>query len=143
MTLVDSNILIDIWTEDPEWHDWSVRSLQDCLEAGPVGINPIIYAELSLGFDHENDLRLAVQDATLDRLPLPYEAAFPAGRAFRAYRQRGGVRTAPLPDFLVGAHAEVEGLVLLTRDAVRFQTYFPKVRLVTPDQTGSNPKSAT
>ena len=133
MILVDSNVLIDIWRQDPDWYDWSARSLRVCLEAGPVGINPIIYAELSLGFDTEDELRLAVQDAMLDRLPLPYEAAFPAGRAFRAYRRRGGGRAAPLPDFLIGAHAEVGGLTLLTRDVARFQTYFPDVTLITPD----------
>jgi len=134
MTLVDSNILIDIWANDPNWREWSAGKLRDQLDAGPVAINPIIYAELSLGFDCERDLARAVQDATLERLPLPCGAAFPAGRAFRAYRKRGGMKTSPLPDFLVGAHAEVENLPLLTRDGKRFRSYFPRVKLICPDQ---------
>jgi predicted nucleic acid-binding protein len=133
MTLVDSNILIDIWARDEVWFRWSSRSLYSCLRAGPVAINAVIYAELSIGFPTESALEQAVDGAALARLALPCEAAFPAGRAYLEYRQRGGRRRSPLPDFLIGAHAEVAELPLLTRDVGRFRSYFPRVRLISPD----------
>ena len=132
MILIDSNVLIDIWTRDERWGEWSSRNLAACLQAGPVGINPVIYAELSLGFQTERDLNEAVGVVSVTKLPLPSEAAFPAGRAYLAYRRRGGTRRSPLPDFFIGAHAETAGLPLLTRDVGRFQSYFPAVRLSSP-----------
>lgn len=132
MILVDSNIFVDLWTNDPTWVEWSEEALARAAEVGPVGINPIIYAELCLGFDEESQLDGALTGSGVRRLPLPYLAAWPAARAFAAYRKRGGRRSAPLPDFFIGAHALVEGLTLLTRDARRYRTYFPDVRLIAP-----------
>lgn len=132
MILVDTNVFVDLWTRDPVWGAWSEDALARAAEAGPLGINPIIYAELCLGFERESQLQETLGDAGVRRLPLPYQAAWPAARAFAAYRKRGGRRSAPLPDFFVGAHALVEGLTLLTRDARRYRTYFPGVRLIAP-----------
>lgn len=134
MTLIDSNILIDIWREDPKWGDWSSDRFAEQMGAGPIAINPIIYGEISLGFDSENELEKAVRDASVELLPLPYAAAFSAGRAFKEYRKRGGAKTTPLPDFWIGAHAEVENLTLLTRDSGRFRNYFPKVIRISPEE---------
>lgn len=133
MILVDSNVFIDVWTRDPSWGNWSVTALRKSAEQEPVGINPIIYAELCLGFENESQLAQTLDDAGIRNLTLPFRAAWPAARAFQTYRNRGGARTAPLPDFFIGAHALVEGLTLLTRDAARYRTYFPSVRLIAPD----------
>jgi predicted nucleic acid-binding protein len=130
--LVDTNVFVDVWSHDPVWADWSERALARAAEAGPLGVNPIIYAELCLGFEEESQLEDTLADVGIRRLSLPYQAAWPAARAFAAYRKRGGARTAPLPDFFIGAHALVEGLTLLTRDPRRYRTYFPKLRLIAP-----------
>ena len=132
MTLVDSNILIDIWTEDPNWFEWSSAEYAKCLSVGVVAINPIIYSELSLGFPSEAELDSAIYTARIDRIPLPFKAAFSAGRAFLEYRKRGGVKTAPLPDFYIGAHAQHSGIPLLTRDPSGYQSYFPGLEMITP-----------
>jgi predicted nucleic acid-binding protein len=132
MILVDSNIIIDLLTQDPNWQSWSAAALRDAADQDEVAINPIIYAEIAAGFATMTELDLHVGGA-FRRLPLPYEAGFVAGRAFVEYRRRGGVRTSPLPDFYIGAHAAVSGLRLLTRDARRYSGYFPKVRLISPD----------
>lgn len=132
MILVDTNIFVDLWTRDRAWSDWSEEALARAAEAGPLGINPIIYAELCLGFEEESQLDETLTEAGVRRLPLPYRAACPAARAFAAYRKRGGRRSAPLPDFFIGAHALVEGLTLLTRDARRYRSYFPSLRLIAP-----------
>jgi hypothetical protein len=97
-----------------------------------LGVNPIIYAELCLGFEQESQLEEALAGAGIRRLALPYRAAWPAAHAFAAYRKRGGRRSTPLPDFLIGAHALVEGLPLLTRDPRRYRSYFPKLKLLAP-----------
>lgn len=136
MILVDTNIFVDLWTRDPAWADWSEEALASAAEAGPLGINPIIYAELCLGFDRESQLEETLAEAGVRRLALPYHAAWPAARAFAAYRKRGGRRSAPLPDFFIGAHALVEGLTLLTRDPRRYRSYFPGLRLIAPKPTG-------
>ena len=133
MFLVDTNVLLDVFTDDPQWRPWSESALREAIGAGPIGINPIIYAEASLAFEAAEALDRQLETLMLDRLPLPYEAAFEAARAYRRYRTAGGVRSAPLPDFYIGAHAENDGLTLITRDARRFQTYFPAVTLVSPD----------
>jgi hypothetical protein len=130
--LVDTNVFVDLWTSDPTWGRWSEDALARAAEAEQIGINPVIYAELCLGFEREADLDSALSSAGVRRLALPYRAAWPAARAFAAYKQRGGGRAAPLPDFFIGAHALVEGLTLLTRDARRYRTYFPAVRLIAP-----------
>lgn len=131
-TLVDSNILIDIMTEDPEWADWSTRALADAAEVGLLVINPIVYSEVSVRFSSIEDLDDALPKDDFIRTPLPWSAAFLAGKCFVEYKAKGGAKTAPLPDFYIGAHAAVSKFALLTRDARRYRTYFPTVDLVSP-----------
>jgi hypothetical protein len=130
--LVDTNIFVDLWTRDAVWANWSEEALGRAAESDPLGVNPIIYAELCLGFEKESLLDVTLAAVGVRRLPLPYRAAWPAACAFAAYRKRGGRRSTPLPDFFIGAHALVEGLTLLTRDARRYRTYFPDLRLIAP-----------
>lgn len=132
MVLVDSNVLLDVLTEDPHWFEWSAESLARSAERESLAINPVIYAEVSAGFDRIEDMEAALPAPQFHRLSLPWEAAFLAGKCFMAYRRRGGARRSPLPDFYIGAHASVAGLRLLTRDASRYRTYFPKLRLLAP-----------
>jgi predicted nucleic acid-binding protein len=131
-TLVDSNVLIDLFDEDSEWREWSDAMLTRAAAGGPLVINPIVYAEVAAGFDSLEDVDAAVPESYLRREPLPWEAAFLAGRAFVQYRRRGGTGSAPLPDFYIGAHAAVAGHTLLTRDARRYRYYFPKLRVIAP-----------
>lgn len=132
-TLVDTNVFVDVWSRDPEWGEWSATALQETAERDTLAINPVIYAELCPPFARESHLERALAEAGIERLPLPYAAAWPAAGAFVAYRQRGGSRTAPLPDFFIGAHALVADLRLMTRDPRRYQTYFPGLRLIAPE----------
>ena len=132
MFLVDTNVLLDIFTDDATWRSWSERALRDALTAGGAAVNPIIYAETSLAFAAAALLDRSLDALLLARLPLPYGAAFLAGRAFLRYRRAGGVRASPLPDFYIGAHAAADDLTLVTRDAGRYRTYFPSVKLMTP-----------
>jgi len=131
--MVDANVLLDVLTEDPAWFEWSSRSLQECAEDHILVINPIIYAEVSIGFDRIEDLDAALPERTVERRPIPLEAAFLAGKCFLKYRERGGLRQSTLPDFFIGAHAAVEKMALLTRDASRYRTYFPRLRLLSPE----------
>ena len=131
-TLVDSNVILDIVTEDAEWEDWSASMLSAAAREGRLVINPLIYAEVSCGFAAIEDLDDAVPAEYFTREPLPWPAAFLAAKAFVAYRRRGGKRPAPLPDFYIGAHAAIAGHTLLTRDARRYKTYFPKLRIIAP-----------
>ena len=131
-TLVDTNVLFDFLSEDPEWFDWSAAMLSDAAERGPVVINPIVYAEVSVRYDRVEDVELALPEEFFVRAPLPLDAAFLAAKCFERYRKRGGARPAPLPDFFIGAHAAVAGLALLTRDPRRYRTYFPKLSIVAP-----------
>jgi len=131
-TLVDANVLLDVLTEDPTWMGWSAEMLSAAAEAGPLWINPIIYAETSVRFSRIEDLEAALPVEDYRRAPLPWEAAFLAGKAFVTYRRSGGARASTLPDFYIGAHAAVAGLRLLSRDAARYRTYFPTVQLLTP-----------
>ncbi len=131
-TLVDSNVLLDVLTRDPRWSAWSAEALAARADREVLAINPIIYAEVSIGFERIEALDEALPASIFHRLALPWEAAFLAGRCLLAYRKRGGVRAAPLPDFYIGAHASLSGMTLLTRDAARYRTYFPKLRLVSP-----------
>lgn len=131
--LIDTNIIIDVVTSDPQWSSWSSDTLADCANRGRLVINPIIFAELAVGFDRIEDLEAALPEPDWERSPLPYAAGFLAGRCFLQYRRRGGARLRPLPDFYVGAHAAVEGLTIVTRDAARFRTYFPHVEVVAPE----------
>jgi hypothetical protein len=131
--LVDSNVILDVAAADPKWGAWSAAALaREGSQAGLV-INPIIYAEVSVGYARVEDLDELLPAAEFHREPLPYEAAFLAGKAFLAYRRRGGRGATPLPDFYIGAHAAVAGYRLLTRDATRYRTYFPTVPIVAPD----------
>lgn len=133
-TLVDSNVLLDIATQDEKWFEWSADALAEAANEGPLVINAIIYAEVSIGFGSIEDLDDALAPEIFAREHLPFEAAFLAGKAFVAYRRRGGVRTVPLPDFYIGAHAAINGHALLTRDMQRYRTYFPTVRLRAPSR---------
>ncbi len=130
--LVDSNVLLDVMTEDEAWFEWSGGALERCAEENILCINPVIYAEVSIRFERIEELEAALPPDLVERLPVPYEAAFLAGKCFLDYRRRGGKRSAPLPDFFIGAHAAVERMPLLTRDAGRYRTYFPKLRLIAP-----------
>jgi len=130
--LVDSNIILDILTEDPIWYDWSATAFEKCANQSSLYINPIIYAEVSIRFEKIEDLEAALPEEIFRRLHLPLEAAFLAGKAFLQYRRRGGTRSTTLPDFFIGAHAAVSGLRLLTRDERRYRRYFPKLSLIAP-----------
>ena len=130
--LVDSNILLDILEEDVNWYEWSSAQLQKAADHSALIINPIIYAEVSIGFDRIEELEEALPGDFFQRRELPWEAAFLAGKCFIRYRQLGGTKRSPLPDFFIGAHAAVSGLTLLTRDAARYRTYFPSLKLITP-----------
>jgi len=134
--LVDSNVLLDVRTADQEWREWSEMALAACADRGPLSIDPIIHAEISMGFSRAEELDEALPPSVFRRLPLPWEAAFLAGKAFLRYRRQGGARSAPLPDFYIGAHAVVSGLRLLTRDGSRYRTYFPSLDLIAPDHEG-------
>jgi len=131
-TLVDANVLIDVLTEDEAWFEWSAAMLELSAHQGSLVINPIIYAEVSLGFTRIEDLDEALPSRYYRRAELPWAAGFLAAKAFFRYRRAGGVRRTPLPDFYIGAHAAIAGLTLLTRDAKRYRTYFPTVRLLAP-----------
>jgi hypothetical protein len=130
--LVDSNVLLDIVTEDKEWLDWSAAALADAASRYRLVISPIVYAEVAAGFERIEDLEDVLPHAYYEREPLPWEAAFLAGQCFVKYRRRGGARRSPLPDFYIGAHALVAGMALLTRDARRYRSYFPRLRLIRP-----------
>jgi predicted nucleic acid-binding protein len=131
-TLIDSNVLLDIATNDQTWADWSHDAVERCAEEGLLHINPIVYAEVSLAFDTIEALERALPSALFSRSALPWEAGFLAGRCSRSYRHRGGERRSPLADFYIGAHAAVSGMTLLTRDSTRYRTYFPQLRIVAP-----------
>jgi len=132
-TLVDSNVLLDVLTEDPRWCAWSSAALERCATSGRLYINASIYAEVSIGFETIEDLEAALPPESFVRLHLPLEAAFLAGKAFLRSRRRRGVRTSPLLDFFIGAHAAVAGVRLLTRDGGRSRTSFPSLELLAPD----------
>ncbi len=134
--MVDSCVLLDVITADPQWETWSAEHLARCLAAGPVAINAVIYGEVAFAYD-----RIEVVDEALPRhiynyRPIPREASFLAARAHAAYRSRGGTRQMILPDFLIGAHAVIERFGLLTRDAHRYRQAFPGLQLITPARSG-------
>ena len=130
--LVDSNVLLDLVESESRWLSWSATALRRFANEQLLVINPIIYAEISIGFEQPEDVEAAVPSDIYRREPLPYDAAFLAGKAFLDYRRRGGSKTSPLPDFYIGAHAAVRRYRLLTRDAARYRTYFPAVELIAP-----------
>lgn len=131
-TLVDSNVIVDILTENERWFDWSSTALETAAGSGGLAINPIVYAELSIPFERVEELDDALSPHALVRLPLPSAASFLAGKCYLAYRRAGGTRRSPLPDFYIGAHAAIAGLRLLTRDGARYRAYFPKLELIAP-----------
>ncbi|MFI5356074.1 MAG: type II toxin-antitoxin system VapC family toxin [Opitutales bacterium] len=131
--MLDTYVLLDILTADPAWLKWSTAQFRRATADGLVPINPIIYAELSAGFESRAELDHWLRPDLFRRLPLPFEAGFLAGRAFLAYRKAGGARTSPLPDFYIGAHAEFAGFTLVTRDAKRYRSYYPKLHLISPE----------
>jgi len=133
VTLVDSNILIDIFSDDPVWFDWSAARLEEAALTGPLIVNDIVYAETSIRYRSIERFEAALTRAGIVVWPIPRTALFAAGKAFTRYRAAGGPRTSALPDFFIGAHAEVERLPLLTRDARRYRSYFPDVTLIAPD----------
>lgn len=131
-TLVDTNVLLDVATNDRVWADWSLRQLDAATLRGPLLINDITYAELSVRYARVEDVNVFIDTAGLTPERLPRAALFLAGKVFQDYRASGGVRTGVLPDFFIGAHAAVEALPLLTRDVQRYRSYFPKLKLITP-----------
>ena len=132
MLLVDTNVLVDVLQNDPQWADWSIAQLRAQAQLHALAINPVIYAELSLSFSTFEALDRAVATMELALHEVPRPALFLAGKAYLQYRQRGGAKAQVLPDFFIGAHAAVEGWPLLTRDASRFRTYFPRLEVIAP-----------
>lgn len=130
--LVDSNVILDIVTQDPAWYEWSATQLETLAEDYAFIINPIIYSEVSIGFTHIEELEETLPAEFFRRESLPWEAGFLAGKCFLKYRRSGGVRRSPLPDFYIGAHAAILGIPLITRDSRRYQNYFPKLKLILP-----------
>jgi predicted nucleic acid-binding protein len=131
--LVDANVLLDIMTEDADWIGWSGDALAFAADSHRLVINPVIYAEVSIRYSRIEELDTALPGAMLDREAIPYDAAFPAGKSFLAYRRRGGMRRSPLPDFFYRRHAAVAGYILITRDATRCRAYYPKLSLIAPN----------
>jgi predicted nucleic acid-binding protein len=133
--LVDSNVLIDVLQPNPRWAAWSGAALEMAGAVSRLVINPIVYAEISVAYPSIEELEDALPQDLFEREPLPYEAAFLAGKVFLAYRRRGGTRTSPLPDFLIGGHAAIAGYRLLTRDPTRYRAYFPQIDLIAPERS--------
>jgi len=133
--LVDANVLLDVMTEDARWLGGAAEAIERAADRYRLVINPIVYAEVSIRYSRIEDLDAALPKAMFHREPIPYEAAFLAGKALFAYRRRGGTKSSPLPDFFIGAHAAVAGYSLMTRDAARYRTYFSKLPLIAPNET--------
>jgi predicted nucleic acid-binding protein len=131
---VDSNVLLDIATKDPNWADWSESALTECAEHAPLILNPIVYAEVSIGYTTIEALDAALPSTLYQRQSLPWAAGFLAGKCLLQYRRKGGLRNSPLPDFYIGAHAAIEHLALLTRNTARYNTYFPAVEILAPNK---------
>jgi predicted nucleic acid-binding protein len=131
-TLVDANVLLDLVTNDPHFYDWSKANLAEAIRRGRPVVNDVVFAELSVGYQTIDELEAFLRGAGVDVVPMPRLALFLAGKTHQAYRRRGGTRTGVLPDFFIGAHAEIEQLPLLTRDRRRYEAYFPQVKLIAP-----------
>jgi predicted nucleic acid-binding protein len=130
--LVDSNVLLDIFEDDPVWSEWSEATLDRCSATCALYVNSVIYAEVSVGFQRIEELETALATCGVQMLHVPKDALFLAAKVFVEYRRQKGAKTSPLPDFFIGAHAAVEGLELLTRDVSRYRSYFPTVKLISP-----------
>ena len=133
MTLVDTNVLFDVAADDSVWFQWSSSRLRNAALDGPLIINPVVFAELSVQFEAVAEVEALLATLGVEMDHIPHSALFLAGKAFSKYRRSGGSRTGVLPDFFIGAHAATTGLPLLTRDPRRYRSYFPDVRLITPD----------
>jgi hypothetical protein len=131
--LIDSNVLLDVMTEDARWFSWAAATIERAADRFRLVVNPVIYAEVSNHYSQIEDLDRALPKTMFDREAIPYEAAFLAGKSFVTYRRRGGSKQSPLADFFIGAHAAVAGYRLMTRDATRYRTYFPKLALIAPN----------
>lgn len=131
--LIDANVLLDVMTEDARWLAWSAEAIERAADRHRLVINPVIYAEVSIRYSRIEELDAALPKTMFDSELIPYEAAFLASKSFLDYRRRGGARQSPLPDFFIPAHAAVAGCLLMTRDAARYRTYFPKLSLISPD----------
>ena len=132
MTLVDTNVLLDLVTDDPNWADWSVAQMEAASLRGPLLINDVVYAEFSVRYDQIEHVEALLKETGIEIVPMPRPALFLAGKVFSEYRKAGGTRTGVLPDFFIGAHAAVSDLPLLTRDGGRYGRYFPSLSLITP-----------
>ena len=130
--LVDSNIVLDVFTDDPNWADWSESMLEEYSNVSTLYINSIVYSEISIGFNRIEDLESAIIGAGFQMLDFPKEALFLAGKAFLKYKKKRGARSSPLPDFFIGAQAAVLNIALITRDVSRYRSYFPTVNLISP-----------
>ena len=130
MVLVDTNVLLDVVQDDPDWGDWSQQQLEAASLRGPLAINAVVFAELSMAYERIEDLDRVVRQTDLKEVAIPREALFLAGKAFLQYRRRRGGKSGVLPDFFIGAHAAVVGIPILTRDVRRYRTYFPTVELL-------------
>lgn len=131
--LVDSNVLLDVMTEDSRWLAWSAGAIERAADSSRLVINPVIFAEVSVRYSRIEELDDALPRTMFDREAIPFEAAFLAGKVFSTYRRRGGAKRSPLPDFFIGAHAAISGYRLMTRDAARYRTYYPKLTLIAPE----------
>lgn len=134
--LVDADVLLDVFTEDERWFEWSSAALEEAAETSRLVVNPVVYAEASMRFSRIEDFEDALPPSMAAREAIPFEAAFLAGKAFAAYRNRGGARSTTLPDFFIGAHAAVAGYRLLTRDPKIYRSYFPNLVLIAPPARG-------
>jgi predicted nucleic acid-binding protein len=132
-TLVDTNVLFDVNGDQSEWQTWSERHMADAADRGDLLINPVIYAELAIGYATREDIDGLLVHGRLQREAIPWDAAYIAGHAYVSYRRRGGTRSLPLPDFFIGAHAAVRGYTLLTRDRGYYATYFPTLKIISPE----------
>jgi len=131
--LVDSNVILDIFEDDPVWVEWSESVLNEYSQTHRLCINPIIYAEVSIGFEKIEELEEAIFGCNFEIIPIRKEALFLAGKAFLKYRRREGIKLSPLPDFFIGSQAAVLDIALITRDVGRYRSYFPTVTLISPD----------
>jgi predicted nucleic acid-binding protein len=134
VTLIDSNVLIDVVSNDPNWSSWSLARIDEAVDRGPIVINDVIYSEVSTRFDEIEKLDAVLATLGVVIAAIPRVALFSAGKAYLRYRRGGGVRTGVLPDFFIGAHAALERMPLLTRDPRKYSTYFPDVVLIVPDR---------
>jgi predicted nucleic acid-binding protein len=134
VTLIDTNVLLDVVTDDPNWSDWSIQQLEAATLRGPLLINDVVYAELAVRYERIERLDGFLSEAGIEIAAMPRAGLFLAGKVFHKYRKAGGSRAGVLPDFFIGAHAAVDRLELLTRDTARYRTYFPTVKLITPER---------